>query len=284
MSPQYSSWWEVSSAYLSLVSNLDLLTSLSAVFQAGGLTVIVAEVTRKSYLASIVPVILNAVLNEHQIIADIISFIPFEEFPRSRLGEKQRGKILASWVSKKMRTMAQFTIRDEDGPAVRIMQLPPDPPRTTSLVSQLQAQPIQPTLYDLQPSTSFHTFSSHEFDSNNVYVPPSDPAIMLGHRPSLEDIPNNNNFSQQDAYLSSPTEQNAAYDDSPIAGDEGRASYEQQNPYGFTRYEEDGLELESDKPRRLAIANPSESSDEAELSGDDYFEQPRRLGVTNPSE
>lgn len=36
------------------------------------------------------------------------------DFPRSRLGEKQRGKILASWVSRKMRTIAQFSIRDPD--------------------------------------------------------------------------------------------------------------------------------------------------------------------------
>ena len=36
------------------------------------------------------------------------------DFPRSRLGEKQRGKILASWVTRKMRTMAQFGIRDAD--------------------------------------------------------------------------------------------------------------------------------------------------------------------------
>jgi hypothetical protein len=36
------------------------------------------------------------------------------DFPRSRLGEKQRGKVLASWVSRKMRTIAQFSIRDAD--------------------------------------------------------------------------------------------------------------------------------------------------------------------------
>ncbi|KAH8815856.1 hypothetical protein F5884DRAFT_773901 [Xylogone sp. PMI_703] len=85
-----------------------------AIFQAGGLIVVLVEVTRKAYLASIVPVIVDAILNEHQIVVDIVAFVNKGDFPRSRLGEKQRGKILASWVTRKMRTMAQFGIRDAD--------------------------------------------------------------------------------------------------------------------------------------------------------------------------
>lgn len=90
----------------------------SSVFQAGGLVVVLVEVSRKAYLASIVPVIVNAILNEHQIIVDIVAFVGKGDFPRSRLGEKQRGKILAGWVTRKMRTIAQFAIRDMvgDGP------------------------------------------------------------------------------------------------------------------------------------------------------------------------
>lgn len=76
---------------------------------------VVVEVTRKAYLASIVPVIVNAVLNEHQVVADIVAFVSHGDFPRSRLGEKQRGKVLASWVTRKLRTMAQFSIRDMEG-------------------------------------------------------------------------------------------------------------------------------------------------------------------------
>ena len=83
-------------------------------FQAGGLVVVLVEVNRKAYLASIVPVIVNAILNEHQIISDIVAFVNKGDFPRSRLGEKQRGKILAGWVTRKMRTVAQFAIRDVD--------------------------------------------------------------------------------------------------------------------------------------------------------------------------
>lgn len=80
--------------------------------------VILVEVSRKAYLASIVPVIVDAILNEHQIVVDIVAFVNRGDFPRSRLGEKQRGKILAGWVTRKMRTVAQFAIRDPDSGSV----------------------------------------------------------------------------------------------------------------------------------------------------------------------
>ncbi|BCR86662.1 putative AMP binding domain protein [Aspergillus chevalieri] len=96
----------------------------SAVFQAGGLIVVVVEVTRKAYLASLVPVIVDAVLNEHQVVADIVAFVSQGDFPRSRLGEKQRGKVLASWVTRKLRTIAQFSIRDVEGPEDPLAEAP----------------------------------------------------------------------------------------------------------------------------------------------------------------
>ena len=70
--------------------------------------------------------IVNAILNEHQLVVDIIAFVAKGDFPRSRLGEKQRGKILASWVTSKMRTIAQFSIRDPDGSDSQITEVPED--------------------------------------------------------------------------------------------------------------------------------------------------------------
>ena len=90
----------------------NIVTTGCAVFQAGGLVVILVEVARKNFLASIVPVIVNAVLNAHQLVPDLVAFVAKGDFPRSRLGEKQRGKILAGWVTRKMRTIAQFGIKD----------------------------------------------------------------------------------------------------------------------------------------------------------------------------
>ena len=94
---------------------------------------VLVEVIRKAYLASIVPVIVNSILNEHQLVVDIIAFVSKGDFPRSRLGEKQRGKILASWVTRKLRTIAQFGIRDPDGADSQITEVPED--RTTNAPS-----------------------------------------------------------------------------------------------------------------------------------------------------
>jgi hypothetical protein len=74
--------------------------------------VVVVEIFRRNFLASMVPVIVDAILNEHQLVIDIVAFVIKGDFHRSRLGEKQRGKILAGWVTRKMRTIAQYSIRD----------------------------------------------------------------------------------------------------------------------------------------------------------------------------
>ena len=118
------------------------------------MVVILVEVVRKAYLASIVPVIVNAVLAEHQLVVDIVAFVSKGDFPRSRLGDKQRGKILASWVTRKMRTIAQFGIRDASigdsqitevaEPRSRIGSVmePPGPPQQ----QQQQQQPRAPSI------------------------------------------------------------------------------------------------------------------------------------------
>ncbi len=81
MPPKYYAQWLVgrrrSRHHLPLHAN----QSSSAVFQAGGLVVVLVEVSRRAYLASIVPVIVNAILNEHQIIVDIVAFVGRGDFP-----------------------------------------------------------------------------------------------------------------------------------------------------------------------------------------------------------
>jgi len=91
-----------------------LVSGGCAIFQAGSLLVLIAEVRTRAFLASLVPIIVNTVLNEHQLVLDIVAFVALGDFPRSRLGEKQRGKVLGAWVTRKMRTIAQFSIRDPD--------------------------------------------------------------------------------------------------------------------------------------------------------------------------
>ncbi|KAK9460002.1 uncharacterized protein V1516DRAFT_475464 [Lipomyces oligophaga] len=91
----------------------------SAVFQAGGLVVAVVESTsRTSILAALVPVIVNAVLNEHQLVLDVITFVGKGNFSRSRLNEKQRGRILAAWVTRRLKIAAQFRVSNRRAVAI----------------------------------------------------------------------------------------------------------------------------------------------------------------------
>ncbi|KAH6606862.1 amp-binding domain-containing [Trichoderma cornu-damae] len=117
-----------------------------AVFQAGGLVVVLVEVSRKPYLASMVPVIVNAILSEHQIVADIVAFVYKGDFPKSRLGEKQRGKILAGWVTRKMRTMAQFAIRDLDASVLEPGEGPEANRTSTGSLRSLSAAAVPPNM------------------------------------------------------------------------------------------------------------------------------------------
>lgn len=104
-------------------SHKSILPGGTAVFQAGGMTILVVEVNQTSAqaataarttnqlsLPALVPVIVNTVLDEHQLVLDIVAFVARGEFVRSRLQEKQRGTILNSWVNKKLNILAQFGI------------------------------------------------------------------------------------------------------------------------------------------------------------------------------
>lgn len=130
----------------------------SAVFQAGGLVVVVVEVFRKAYLASIVPVIVDTILNEHQLVVDMIAFVSDGDFPRSRLGEKQRGKILASWVTRKLRTIAQFGIRDPESAGNQITEVPE--PRTRPKNVSMRSKSIN-TRFDMVRSSMVSESPAH---------------------------------------------------------------------------------------------------------------------------
>lgn len=83
-----------------------------AVFQAGEQVILLVEVMSTMHLSSIAPVIVNAVLDEHQIVVDKIAFCARGDFPRSRLREKQRGKILASWLTRRLKSCVVFDVKE----------------------------------------------------------------------------------------------------------------------------------------------------------------------------
>jgi hypothetical protein len=151
-----------------------------AVFQAGGLVVILVEVYRKAYLASIVPVIVDTVLNEHQLVVDIVAFVGQGDFPRSRLGEKQRGRILASWVTRKLRTIAQFGIRDPDATGSELTEVPEPRSRGgTSVVSKNGKGPGDITRASIVSESPEHMKAS----SGSVNVDPENGPSALPELP-----------------------------------------------------------------------------------------------------
>ncbi|ENI01759.1 hypothetical protein COCC4DRAFT_146896 [Bipolaris maydis ATCC 48331] len=206
-----------------------------AVFQAGGLVVVVVEIFRRNFLASMVPVIVNAILNEHQLVIDIVSFVQKGDFHRSRLGEKQRGKILAGWVTRKMRTIAQYSIRDPNGQDSQMMITEEPGPRASmtgsmlgrmggpasikagstrapslmgmtatmnnlSLTQQQQQQYQQPGMYAQQQG--MHPQQQHQFSMSNT-PPQGPPQGVELHDPS-DRTPTDNRHS----FLADPRMQN----------------------------------------------------------------------------
>ena len=142
-----------------------------AVFQAGGLVVVLVEVFRKAYLASIVPVIVNSVLNEHQIIVDIVAFVGQGDFPRSRLMEKQRGKILASWVTRKLRTIAQFGIKDPDAVVEQMSEAPTRNGTGTLSKSVTTQEMMRSSIASDAPSRDMRQSSDANAPSNASIMP-----------------------------------------------------------------------------------------------------------------
>jgi hypothetical protein len=143
--------------------------------------VVLVEVARKAYLASLVPVIVNAILNEHQIVADIVAFVNKGDFPRSRLGEKQRGKILASWVTSKMRTMAQFGIRDADGGLSDLTEVVE--PRHSGTTSLRNSSVVANSLRNAEPAPTPKIVEQRELEQRHETGSLSSP-IKTGEPPA----------------------------------------------------------------------------------------------------
>jgi hypothetical protein len=131
------------------------------------------EIFRRNFLASMVPVIVNAVLNEHQLVIDIVAFVSKGDFHRSRLGEKQRGKILAGWVTRKMRTIAQYSIRDPNGSDVQMISEEPMGRTSTSTFMRGPAS----TKGSLRASSTLGLTAQAQLNS-----------MHLSHRASMQEL------------------------------------------------------------------------------------------------
>ncbi len=75
----------------------EIYKEASIVFKSDGYTVVVCCAKRKDYLAALAPIIFKSVLNNHQLMVDIVAFMPVTEFEHSRLFEKKRATMLNKW-------------------------------------------------------------------------------------------------------------------------------------------------------------------------------------------
>ncbi len=75
------------------------------VFQANGEVVCVVEVRGSEGILNLIPNVINSILEEHEFIINVIVFIGPGTLPKSRLGEKQRAKVMNSWLSGNLTTL-----------------------------------------------------------------------------------------------------------------------------------------------------------------------------------
>lgn len=76
----------------------DMYKNGSCIFKCSDYTIVVCESKRHKNFSALVPLIVSTVLSKHHLIVDIVAFIKHGEFPISRLGTKQRARIVDAWV------------------------------------------------------------------------------------------------------------------------------------------------------------------------------------------
>lgn len=286
-------------------SHRNITPNGSVIFQAGGYIIVVVEVFRKAYLASLVPVIVNAVLNEHQIVVDIIAFVGQGDFPRSRLSEKQRAKILSNWVTRKLRTIAQFNIReqDSDSPFSQMQghtrktstnlsktwsnadTPPPQHVHRESLASQSESQ-APPSRDDMSRSSIMPELPL-ELPPNQWQMDPTgdmfDDATPLAERPNPTLAVNNQPVSLPEGVAEMPADSSTnhhSYHQTQIHSHPGSftsATSSQPNPYltdekffdpenPFGSSQPDLTAPASNGPPRLSLINPDDYADSPDNS------------------
>lgn len=100
----------------------DIYKNGSCIFKCSDYTILVCESKRTRFFASLVPVIINTVLSKHHIVIDIIAFIKKGEFPISRLGTKQRARIVDAWVQGVIPLTALYGINYGENSMIKLIK------------------------------------------------------------------------------------------------------------------------------------------------------------------
>lgn len=100
----------------------DIFKNGSCIFKCADYTIVVCESKRSRYFASLVPLIVNTVLSKHHIIVDVVAFIKKGEFPISRLGTKQRSRIVDAWVQGVIPIIALYGVNYGENSMIKLVK------------------------------------------------------------------------------------------------------------------------------------------------------------------
>ncbi|CUM65737.1 uncharacterized protein PRCAT00003385001 [Priceomyces carsonii] len=100
----------------------DIYKNGACIFKCSDYTIVVCEAKRSRYFASLVPLIVNTVLSKHHIIVDIVAFIRKGEFPISRLGTKQRARIIDAWVQGVIPIVALYGVNYGENSMIKLVK------------------------------------------------------------------------------------------------------------------------------------------------------------------
>jgi hypothetical protein len=142
------------------------------VFQANRETVCVVEVRASEGILNLVPCIINSILDEHQFIIDVIVFIEPGTLPKSRLGEKQRTKIVTSWLSGNLPTLHVHFVKPPPSNSRPNSHLPP--PYTMHSQQLITTNPSpSPTLDPTRYSITTGFINTTRSNINPSAMPPN---------------------------------------------------------------------------------------------------------------
>lgn len=100
----------------------DMYKNGSCIFKCSDYTIIVCESKRTKNLSSLVPLVVNTVFSKHHLIVDIVAFIKKGEFPISRLGTKQRARIVDAWVQGIIPLTVQYGVNYGENTMIKLIK------------------------------------------------------------------------------------------------------------------------------------------------------------------
>lgn len=100
----------------------DMYKNGSCVFKCSDYTIVVCESKRTRNLSSLVPLVVNTVFSKHHVIVDIVAFIKKGEFPISRLGTKQRARIVDAWVQGVIPLAVQYGVNYGENSMIKLIK------------------------------------------------------------------------------------------------------------------------------------------------------------------